>query len=375
MIAKSYSCIIIREEVINIDIQDIKLDKDYVASVIKNIGYNKQIVSYYEQLCNEFIGESKEMYQKLDRKLKALEECNSFWEIDKYYINKIKDFKRTNLCKDKFCSNCKKVKQASRMSRFIPQLEKYKDKLYHMTLTQPNVGKEQVKATIKKCFKGISKLIRYLNGTKKIRGIDFSEWQYEGAVRSLEITFQHNSYHVHLHVALVLNCDDIINKKCINTYSYHYGVLKRLFSEKEILIQKIWYLIMNDIKVTKKAIDSLELGYSCTIDKFTDDSYAELFKYMIKDFTETHQFMTYENFKTLYFSLLNVRQIQGYGCLFNITDDDISEEVDELYNSIIEELQKKETPVEAVESPHDILNDTEYMLISRKKIFKYLRKL
>lgn len=360
---------------IDIQVQDIKVGKEFVSSVIKNIGYNRQIVSYYEQLRNEFIGESKEMYQKLDRKLKALEECNNFWEIDRYDINKIKDFKRTNLCKDKFCSNCKKVKQASRMSRFIPELEKYKDKLYHMTLTQPNVCKEQVKTTIKKCFKGIKKLIRYLNGTKKIRGIDFSEWQYEGAVRSLEITFHENSYHVHLHVALVLNCEDINNKKYTNTYSYNYGVLKRLFSEKEILIQKMWYLIMNDIKVTKKAIDSLEAGYSCTIDKFTDNSYAELFKYMVKDFTEAHSFMSYDNFKTLYYSLLNVRQIQGYGCLFNINDEDISEEVDEIYNSIIEELQKKETPVATVESPHDILSDSEYILISRKKIFQYLRTL
>ena len=360
---------------IDIDIKDIKVDKEFVNSVIKNIGYNKQIVSYYEQLRNEFIGESKEMYIRLDRKLKALEECNNFWEIDRYDINKIKDFKRTNLCKDKFCSNCKKVKQASRMSRFTPQLEKYRDKLYHMTLTQPNVTGEQVKITIKKCFKGIAKLIGYLKGKEKIRGIDFSDFGYEGAVRSLEITFQQNSYHVHLHVALVLNCDDIINKKYKNTYSYDYGVLKRLFSEKEILIQKIWYLIMNDIKVTKKAIDSLEKGYSCTIDKFNDNSYAELFKYMVKDFTEAHSFMSYDNFKTLYFALLNVRQIQGYGCLFNITDEDISEEVDELYNSIIEELQKKETPVEIVESPQDILNDNEYILISRKKIFEYLRKL
>ena len=360
------------QEVINIDIQDIKVDKDYVASVIKNIGYNKQIVTYYKQLRNEYAGD---MYLRLDRKLKALEECNSFWELDRYDIHKIKDFKRTNLCKDKFCSNCKKVKQASRMSRYIPQLEKYKDRLYHMTLTQPNVSREQVKTTIKKCFKGIARLIGYLKGKKKIRGVDFSDFGYEGAVRSLEITFNENSYHVHLHVALVLNCDDIINKKYINTYSYHYGVLKRLFSEKEILIQKIWYLIINNIKVTKKAIDSLEEGYSCTIDKFTNDSYAELFKYMVKDFTELHSFMSYDNFKTLYYSLLNVRQIQGYGCLFNIkdTEKDISEEVDEIYNSIIEELQKKETPVEIVESPQDILNDSEYTLISRKKIFEYLR--
>lgn len=355
----------------NIDIQNIKVQKDYIKNIIKNIEYNKQIVTYYEKLRNEYTGD---MYTRFDKKLNAIQDCNKFWEIDRYDINKIKDFKKTNLCKDKFCSNCKKVKQVSRMSRFLPELEKYQDKLFHMTLTQPNVSNQQVKTTIKKCFRGIAKLIEYLKGKKKIRGIDFFEWKYEGALRSLEITFNEASYHVHLHVALVLNCDDINNKKYINTYSYHYGVLKRLFSEKEILIQKIWYLIMNDIKVTKKAIDSLEKGYSCTIDKFTNNSYAELFKYMVKDFAESHSFMSYDNFKTLYYSLLNVRQIQGYGCLFNIKDtDNISEEVDELYNSIIEELQKKETPVEVVESPHDILNDSEYILISRKKIFEYLR--
>ena len=360
---------------IDIDIQNIRIDKDYVSSVIKNIGYNKQIATYYQQLRDEYIGESKENYLKFDRKLKALEECNNFWEIDRYEINKIKDFKRTNLCKDKFCSNCKKVKQASRMARFIPELEKYKDKLYHMTLTVPNVSGEQVKTTIKKCFKGISKLIEYLKGKEKIRGIDFTDFNYEGALRSLEITFKNDSYHVHLHVAIVLNCEDINNKKYKNDYSYSYGVLKRLFSEKEILIQKIWYLLFNDIRVTKKAIDALEIGYSCTVDKFKNDSYAELFKYMVKDLSETNKIMTYDNFKTLYYSLLNVRQIQGYGCLFGIKDEDLSEEVDEIYNAIIEELQKKEIPVVIVESPQDILNDSEYMLISRKKIFQYLRTL
>lgn len=358
----------------NIDIQNIKVQKDYIKNIIKNIEYNKQIVTYYEKLRNEYMGD---MYKRFDRKLSAIQECNSFWEIDRYDINKIKDFKRTNLCKDKFCSNCKKVKQASRMARFLPELEKYQDKLFHMTLTQPNVSKGQVKSTIKQCFRGIAKLIEYLKGKKKIRAVDFSDFKYEGAIRSLEITFNENSYHVHLHVALVLGCDDITVKKHINRYSYHYGALKRLFSEKEILIQKIWFLIMNDIKVTKKAIDSLEYGYSCTIDQFNENSYAELFKYMVKDFSETHNFMSYDNFKTLYSALLNVRQIQGYGCLFNIkdTDTDISEEVNDIYNSIIEELQKKETPIATVENPEDIINDSVYTLISRKKIFEYLRKL
>ena len=97
---------------------------------------------------------------------------------------------------------------------------------------------------------------------------------------------------------------------------------------------------------------------------------------MTKSTDEEKNVLTYENFKTLYFSLHRVRQIQGYGCFYNIKDDDsIIDEVDDLYNVIIELLKSKENPLEVSQTPEDLLTDDENIIISRKRIFSYLKKL
>lgn len=352
------------------------IPKDLLEDVVKNIEYNKIIIDYYEKF-------QKEPHitfntQTLTNNTKRLCNCNRFWELDKYEEHKIKDFKRTNLCRDKFCANCKKVRQSARMAKYIPVLEEYQDKLYHLTLTLPNCSGVDLLLTYKKMAKCFRKLIDFLSCREKIKGIDFSTWGYEGAVRSLEVTFKDDSYHPHFHIGLVLNTD--LGKKNIeNTYSFDYrkGIkeLKRLFCEKEILIQKIWFLLLNGEKVTKKAIKSLKEGYSCTLDKFPSEDYQELFKYMTKETDENGSILTYENFINLYYSLYRVKQIQGYGCLYSITDDGDLEGMEQQYEEYIQEIAKKESPKLVSERPQDLLLDTEYTLISRKNYFKYLRQL
>ena len=82
-----------------------------------------------------------------------------------------------------------------------------------------------------------------------------------------------------------------------------------------------------------------------------------------------------DNFKTLYFALYRVRQIQGYGCFYNVKDDDsIINEVDALYEVYIELLKAKENPLEVSQTPEELLND-DSMIISRKKIYSYLKSL
>src|SRR3712207_6917428 len=54
-------------------------------------------------------------------------------------------------------------------------------------------------------------------------------------------------------------------------------------------------------------IDDLENGFSCIVDKFPEDDFAELFKYMTKDKDEEGNILTYDNFKTLYEALYRVR--------------------------------------------------------------------
>lgn len=357
------------------DIKHLELDKEFLHSVVKNNEYNELILDYYTMLMNEQPAE--ELRNKFHNKIERIADCNSMFELGYYKKQKIKDFKRTNLCKDKFCNNCKKVKQASRMGRFIPEIEKYKNYgMYHLVLTSPNVAGGELRSNIRKQLKAFPTLIEYLKCKKKIRGLDFEQYGYMGAFRSLEVTYRDNSYHPHLHVLLIFKNLDISNKHHVNDYSinhYEGGKITRRFSDFEILIQKIWRLLLTGETVTKSNIDNLDIGYSCIMDKFKDDDYFELFKYMTKSSSET--FMTYENFKTLEKSLFNVRQIQGYGCLFRLKDKDISDLVEEEYNRIIEELQKIEEEKKILETPNQLINDNENTIISRKKIHGYIRKM
>lgn len=355
------------------DLKGIEVKKDYINNILVNNKYNQEVITeYYHQLQQEF----KDI--NFQNKIDNISNCNSWWLLDYYKEQKVKDFKKTNLCKDKFCNNCKKVKQASRLSKFMPLINQYKEEnnLYHLTLTVPNCEGDNLALTIKIMFESFRRLIRYLALDKKIKGLDFEQYGYMGAIRSLEVTFKGDSYHPHLHCILAFN-NSLNNDKYIeNTYSNSKKNGHRKFTDFEILIQKIWYLLNNKIKVTKKAIDELELGYSCTIDDIDESSAYEVFKYMTKSTDEEKNILTYDNFKTLYFALHRVRQIQGYGSFYNIKDDDsIIDEVDDLYNVIIELLKTKENPLEVSQTPEDLLKDDENIIISRKKIYSYLKKL
>ena len=355
------------------DLKGIEITKYYVNQILVNNKYNQEVITeYYHRLQQEF------QYINLQNKIDNISNCNSWWLLDYYKQQKVKDFKKTNLCKDKFCNNCKKVKQASRLSNFMPLINQYKEQnsLYHLTLTVPNCEGGDLASIIKTMFDSFRRLIRYFALDLKVKGLDFEKYGYIGAIRSLEVTFKGDSYHPHLHCILAFNNPLINNKYIENTYSLSKKNGYRKFTDFEILIQKIWYLLNKKIKVTKKAIDELELGYSCAIDNIDESSVYEVFKYMTKSTDEEKNVLTYENFKTLYFSLHRVRQIQGYGCFYNIKDDDsIIDEVDDLYNVIIELLKSKENPLEVSQTPEDLLTDDENIIISRKRIFSYLKKL
>lgn len=351
---------------------NIQISNEHLNNVINNNEYNKTIISYYERLFSQY------PQVNFSSQIENLSNCNSWWLLDYYKEQKVKDFKKTNLCKDKFCNNCKKVKQASRLAKFMPIIDEMsKDKhLYHLVLTVPNCQGTNLKDVIQKIFKSFYAINRYLKLEKKIKGYDFSQYGYSGAIRSLEVTFSKKDYHPHLHCVISLDNALDNNRNIVNTYSKSKKNGYRKFTEFEILIQKIWYLLFNGERVNQKSIQNLEIGYSCTIDPIDESSVYEVFKYMTKSTDDKNNILTYQNFKDLYFALYRVRQIQGYGCFYNIKDDDsIIDEVDYFYNKFLEELQQKENPVEISQSPQDLLLDNENIIISRKKIFKYLRDL
>lgn len=346
-----------------------RVDKDYLLKVHNNNQYNKVILSYYDRYEKEGKILSK-------NKIKGINECNKYFEIDKYNYNLVKDFKRTNLCKDKFCNNCKKVKQAARMSKYIPELEPYSDNLYHLTLTIPNVNGKDLKKTIKNMSKSFSRLMDYIKGKQVLSFYNFKQLGYLGSIRSLEITFNGDNYHPHYHCCFAftnLNLDKIIKNKY--SIDHYHKKEDKLFSEFEIVVQKIWYLLINNMRVCSDNFNILEDGYSCNCDKFKEGDYKQLFKYMTKETDENKNVLTYENFKVLYDSTFNIKQIQGYGCFYRISDTDLDEEVDKVYTDIIDLLKKEEVPISMLETPFDLLNDDRYTLISRKKVFQYLKEL
>lgn len=353
-----------------------QIDKEHLSKVHKNLRYNELIGTYYDRFIQEQVTDIE--INRLDSKLERLQNCNAYWQIDRYDRQKIKDFIKTNLCRDKFCNNCKKVKQAERMARFMPEINKYKDyNMSQLVLTVPNCEGADLHETIQKMFKSFGRLIEYFRSYKKIKGLDFTWLGYQGAVRSLEVTYGKTDYHPHLHVLLIHEGENG-QKEHVNCYSFDKYQKKetRKFSDFEILIQKIWYLLNNQIKVTKKEIDNLEVGYSCMMDTFEEDDFLELFKYMTKaDGLEDGKIMSYQNFKDLYFGLHSVRQIQGYGCLYRLKDEDMSDIAEERYEEIINDLRKEEEPVTASETVQALLDDNEYLLISRKKIYKYIKSI
>lgn len=351
-----------------------KVSHDLIVNVINNIEYNKIIINYYSRYREE-LHPAHAKSKTLKNKTENISNCNKFWEVDAYHKALVKDYIKTNLCKDKFCNNCKKVKQASRMAKYMPELEKYKENAYHLTLTSPTVSGLELKDKIKLMAKCYRTLNRYLTGNLKIRGLDFTSWGYKGSIRSLEVTFKEDMYHPHYHCFLVLDGLNLGSKLIINDYSYSYGEFKQYFSKQEILIQKIWYLLINGETVTKKAIDELELGYSCKLDKLQEGDYNELFKYMTKEVDECGDVLTYENFKILYEALYRVKQIQGYGCLYQVTDDGDVEMLEMEYQKIIDELKKIENPELLREKPQDLLLDKKYTLISRRSYMKFMNNL
>lgn len=353
-----------------LDLQNISMGSDYLEKVTKNIEHNQIILGFLNQKL-----EGACYRPKVKKRIDRIKDCNKYWVLDKYELAKIKDFKRTNLCGDKFCSNCKKVKQASRMARFMPHIAPYKQNLFQLVLTVPNVQGNALDGTIKEMYEAFPKLLNYLRGRKKIKGLNFDYLEYLGAVRSLEITYQGDSYHPHLHAVLVLK-GQLGPKTYKNDFSidHYHDRPDRLFCIEEIIIQKIWYLLTNATKVTKKNIDNLERGYSCMMDQGQEGDFQEIFKYMTKGQGEDRQGITFEQFNILDSVLLGVRQIQGYGCLFRIKDDEVMDnKVDEAYNEFIELLQDKERPLAVFQTPEALTKDIEYTVVSRKRIYKYLR--
>lgn len=383
------------------------LSHDFRRSIYDNVVGNGLIDNYYQTLKEEFGLKNSKMAINILNKQARLRQCNKYWELDYYLDQKVKDMTKTYYCKDKFCLNCKKWRQAQRMKKFLPVLQEYDDDLYFVTFTIPNCSGLQVKETIYKIFDGHKNLVKFLLGRRKLKLIDRSMFNLIGGIRVLEISINRtsrNKYHVHLHCAYILKDFKMLKPQYQNAYSVDNTGKRdyiRKFTREEIVLQKLWFLVYNNIDLRTcdtidyfKAINPLtnrektykNKGYSVTIDKFKPGQYQEMFKYMVKDHAtyvdENGEFkkdvISYDEFKVLYFATANVRQLESFGCLKgikDIEDDEEADEVNELYHSFVNALRKFEEPLQVTETPGETLRKSDIIYVSKRKLYSYLRNL
>ncbi len=335
------------------------IDSEFFEDMRAHVTRNYQIADFYR---DRYEATCEELY---DNKCRAVDNCAKWWDIEHYTALNVKDIKRVNLCRDKFCFNCQSMLAAKRFSKFVPVLEENarKYKILHVVFTVPNCEPDELKPLLDRMYRKFPFVLRYFKGQAKVRGVDFVKYGYAGAVRGLEVSYnsEEKTYHPHFHCMLLLRRGVDLRGKHTNAYSFdHFDpTQKHKFSDFEILLQKIWYLLLNDCKVTADNLERLKIGYDVQASD-PQGNYHEVFKYACKGaFKGGEGAAIYQAqiFWTLYEALHSRRMIQGYGALHNFNDLDgeiLEEDTAALYAAYVAKLQEVEKPVFKVESLEEV---------------------
>ena len=107
---------------------------------------------------------------------------------------------KTKYCNTRICNQCNRIRTAKLIKGYISQLQS--KNLFFVTLTVPNVFKDDLKSTISKMIKDCSNIIRVIRERKKID---------VNGIRKIEVTYNEktNMYHPHIHL-LVDGCENLI---------------------------------------------------------------------------------------------------------------------------------------------------------------------
>lgn len=320
-----------------------ELSTEKITEAMQKTSYNYKIAEYYQTL---YMMTDQEKYKN---KCMYISSCYKYFDIDLYKQQQISDITSISLCHDKFCKNCQNLLSKQRYIHFKPFLDELSEEydLYHVILTVPNVPGWYLKQTLDQMYDSFAKFIKiFRRKNTKYEYLNLTELGYRGAVRSLEITYSDETgFHPHFHCIFAINKELDLQATTVNRFSYDKGVFVKKFTDFEITIQKLWYLIYNGIRVTEEHFIEAP-GYSC-IAELTNYDYKEVFKYTLKE-----TFDSIMNSELIFLqveqALRNRRIIQGYGCLFGISDsaeEQIAQEADKLYLKHIAELTKIEDPL------------------------------
>lgn len=348
----------------------------------RRIRKNEVISGFYEGIyqgiCDEpdyFSGipefdKKKSRYAKHVRgSVDSVKTCSRWFDIDYYPFQGVKDLKHTYSCNNKFCDGCQSKISQQRYEKFAPVIECLQ-KTYdvaHIVITVPNCKPHELPYVVPHMFECRKYLMRYLNGSKRVRGVNFDKYGFQGGVSALEITRneENGTYHPHFHCAFVFKkrSGAFAHGKYVNSYSFDHGDKVHLFNEFEILLQKVWFLRINGIEVNYSNIQELKEGYDVFCER--RDNFHEVFKYATKGVIKYDKDVQrvlgrYVDFVFLDYTLYSRRLIQAYGILRGIPvpdEVDQSSEGDLIYEKFIERLRSLESPIEQRELLESLLEE------------------
>lgn len=346
-----------------------ELSSGYMEKLSDNTRSNAMAVENYGKLvATAVIGKvPRHVIDSMRNRKKRLESCNQFWLTETYEESRVKRLMQTYLCHDRFCTNCNNIRRYVMQSRFLPIMEEHQDSLYHMVLTVPDCSGEELRDVVSRMGRCFKTLVNHLNGNQKIKGLDISQYSYQGCFRSLEVDYQgEDIYHPHFHVAVVFENPAVVEDKHISNQFSQNG--KHLFSEFEVILQRLWWLMINRQKLTSEAIFSLDDEteiYSCSMQKFHPEDYPKLFGYLTKALANKHSTMSFQQFRTLYHALNGVRQIQGYGIFYRAAQQDAAY-AEQDYQALEDYLICGEEPVCSYEPLSRLADDSGYTILRNK---------
>ncbi len=353
---------------------------------------NEVLAEFYEQLSEDIEENRIGLYNSPETLLNIadrMRKCCRYWDIDHYRFQGVKDLLRTNCCRNRFCDNCQNVMAIQRERKFAPVLDDLAKNydVYHIVFTVPNVYGDELKPCLDNMYKQFAYVNRLFSGDAKIKGISFLKYGYIGAVRALEITKNRidGTFHPHFHSLFILKKGLKLDKgrKHVNRFSFNnpdikkshhkkeYGEPHRYFSDFEILLQKVWRLRYDGIKLTEKNINTLKEGYSVICDNAAG-RYKEIFKYATKGIFkegEENALGGYHDFLPLFTALHGRRLVQGYKLLNGFDFEDIDQSADEAYRKVREKLEELEKPIRVFEFLNEIEDEMgKYTYISRSAV-------
>lgn len=324
----------------------------------------------------------------LQKKAHNVETCADYMSGDYYAFQGVKDIQKVNLCRDRFCDNCQNTLSVQRFQKYEPILTKFVEDGYlidHVVLTIPNVLIGDLSRTLERMFKAYKRLNIFLAGKKNVRNVDFSFYGYVGSIRALEITrnAETGRYHPHFHCLFMRRPGAKLKGRNVNSYSFTRTDHRKasndkpyLFSDFEILLQKVWKLLYEGTTVNYSNIQELKIGYDVML-KNARGRYKEIFKYATKgllSYDEDKSAVScYTDFVLLVVALYHKRLIQGYGCFYNMdfSDNIDTVSVDDLYLQIVKELHFLESPIWFFDSRDEIKDEMKkknITYISRKSL-------